>query len=173
MFGNNDSPIANSKMLEFEIQRCTRHCASTSRAFEPGEMFYSVLVREEGVLVRRDYSIDSWEGPPEDVVGWWQSHMPEASSKGEQWAPDQILINYFEALLSDDEEADLCYVLALLFIRRKLFKQDKEASDVTMLQVHCPRNETDYEVPVSTPSDERIGEIQKQLSQMLFDQTDS
>ena len=99
--------------------------------------------------------------------------MPEASSKGEQWAPDQILINYFEELLSDDEEADLCYVLALLFIRRKLFKQDKEASDVTMLQVHCPRNETDYEVPVSTPSDERIGEIQKQLSQMLFDQTDS
>ena len=33
-------------MLDFDIQRFTRHCHATGRELSPGEAFYSVLVSE-------------------------------------------------------------------------------------------------------------------------------
>ena len=159
-------------MLDFEVQRCTRHCAETERAFAPGESFFAVLQWEDGQMVRRDYSVEAWKGPPDDAIGWWKAQMPEATAKQEQWAPDQVLINCFEQMATQPEQAALRYVLTLLLIRRRLFKLDDEHSDADLLRIHCALNDTDYEVTVAVPEEEQIGEIQQRLSQLLYAQSE-
>ena len=52
-------------MLDFDVQRFTRHCHATGRELTPGEPFYSVLVAQGAQVVRRDYAADAWPGLPE------------------------------------------------------------------------------------------------------------
>ena len=162
-------------MLEYQIQRCTRQCAATGRELRPGEPFYSVLLRQDGQIVRRDYSHDAWEGPPPEALAWWHSRMPQATSGKPTWAPNQVLIEYFERLLEDADpsQAELTYVLALLLVRRRLLRlANDEGPDTPTLTVTCPLNDATYEVPVAVPSRRRFAELEEQLARLLFgDQT--
>ena len=36
--------------MDYEVQRCSRHCAESGRELAPGEAFYSVLVAEGAEL---------------------------------------------------------------------------------------------------------------------------
>ena len=107
-------------MVDFEVQRCTRHCAKTEREFRPGETFVSVLMAEGAEVVRYDYSLEAWDQPPENAVGWWKSVMPEPNAKKVNWAPNDVMLHYFETLESDASKADVRYVLALLMVRRRI-----------------------------------------------------
>jgi hypothetical protein len=69
------------------------------------------------------------------------------------------------------------YVLALLLVRRRVFRLETPAADfgkpstsadVEMLTVFCPKRDTTYEVCAVMPSDTRIDEIQQQLSELLI-----
>ncbi len=158
-------------MLDYEIQRCTRRCAATDRELAPGETFYSVLSVQGADVIRRDYSVGSWEGPPADCLGWWKSEVPDPRSSKVQWAPNDVLLDYFQQLLENESKRDVAYILALLLVRRRVFKLDGSESKSPgqeMLLVFCPKNETEYRVPVVTPDAERAEQIQRELSELLF-----
>ncbi len=158
-------------MLDFEIQRCSRRCAATDRELSPGEVFYSVLVTEGADVVRYNYSQEAWQGPPEGAIGWWKSTLPEPSSKRVNWAPNDVLLDYFQRLQTQDQQADTCYILTLLLIRRRIFRLEESEVDPSgreHLVVYCPRNEVEYRVPVDSPSPSRIEQIQEELARLLF-----
>lgn len=160
-------------MLDFEVQRCTRHCATTDRPLEAGETFYSALVRDGADVVRRDYSEAAWEGPPEGALGWWKSQMPTASMHKPRLAPNEILLELFLQWQGDPapDRADIRYVLALLMIRRRVFRQEgtEQADDGSgELVVFCPRSGESYRVPIAEPTGERIQAIQAELGELLF-----
>lgn len=158
-------------MLEFEVQRCTRRCAKTERELAPGETFYSVLTTEGADVVRSDVCEAAWEGPPEDALGWWKSQMPTPQSNKVHWAPNDVMLHYFELLEGQQEKADVRYVLALLMLRRRVIRweesEEEEGSGDTMV-LFCPRNEKEYKVAVTTPTSERIAAIQDELAKLLF-----
>lgn len=158
-------------MLDFEIQRCTRKCFATERDLRPGEAFHSVLVQQGAEVVRRDYSEEAWTGPPEGALGSWKSHMPGAGNKKLHWAPNDVMLHYFEQLAETPEKADVRYVLALLMIRRRVVRQeavetDEQGREVVVL--FCPKNEQEYRAVVVMPPAERVQEIQNELAQLLY-----
>lgn len=158
-------------MVEFDIQRCTRKCAKTDREFQPEEEFYSALIAEGSTVVRHDYSKEAWEAPPENALGWWKSRMPEANAKKVNWAPNDVMLHYFEQLADDPASADVRYVLSLLMIRRRVVRLEEtrhEAEGGEHMVLYCPKNETEYVVPVSEPTGERVQQIQESLTQLLF-----
>ncbi len=158
-------------LLEFEIQRCTRQCAKTGRALAPGELFYSVLVRKEVRIERLDFSQEAWEQAPADAIAWWKSRMPSSDSNKPTWAPNQVLIDYFERLLEDGDpaQAELLYVLTLLLVRRRLLRIDSaEPPDSHVLAVTCSLNDRRYRVPIATPPRARFAGLEEQLRQLLF-----
>jgi len=108
--------------LDFEVQRFTRRCHQTDRELTPGETFYSALFDEPSGVVRRDYAADAWEGPPEDAVSSWKSQVPAQTSTKVNWAPNDVMMHYFEKLENDAEKADFRYVLTLLMIRRRILQ---------------------------------------------------
>jgi hypothetical protein len=170
----NGIPVAEScfvfAMLDFEVQRCTRRCAATDRELAAGEAFYSVLVAEGGQVRRHDYSAAAWPGPPEGALGWWQSQMPDKNAHKLHWAPNDVMLHYFEQLESRPEKADVRYVLTLLLIRRRVLRleQTERGPEGEELVVLCPRNEADYRVKVAHPAEQRIAEIQRELATLLF-----
>ncbi len=158
-------------VLDFEIQRCTRHCAETNREFEPGETFYSVLIAEGADTVRRDYCQEAWKGPPENVLGWWKSIMPDRNANKVHWAPNDVMLHYFEQLEDRPDRVDTRYILALLMIRRRVVRlEETETNDSgrEVMNLYCPRNEKQYEVVVDTPDEKRVDEIQQELAELLF-----
>ncbi len=158
-------------MLDFEIQRCTRRCAKTDRELHPGETFYSVLAAEGAVVVRRDFCDEAWEGPPEGAIGWWKSQMPEPNARKFHWAPNDVMLHYFEQLEGQADKQDVRYVLALLMIRRRVVRLEDTETDDTgreVLVLYCPRNENEYKTAVVMPDDQRAAEIQEELAQLLF-----
>ncbi|HAY78312.1 MAG TPA: hypothetical protein DCY79_00740 [Planctomycetaceae bacterium] len=158
-------------MLDFDVQRCTRHCAASDRELQAGETFYSVLNAEGADVIRQDYSAEAWQGPPENCLGWWKSTMPNANSKKMNWAPNDVMLHLFEQTLGAQEQADMSYVLALLLIRRKLAKletTETQECGTEVLKLYCPRKEMHYDVAVSDPTPSRAQEIQEQLAHLLF-----
>ncbi len=156
-------------MIDYEVSRCTRRCAATDRELQPGEAFYSVLVPQGGQVLRHDYSVAAWKGPPENALGWWKSTMADASRKP-QWAPHDVMLEFFEGLEQDPTREDLRYVLALLLVRRRVLRLEGEETDHlgrTVQVLDCAKKEMQYRVAVVLPEAHRAAELQAQLAQLL------
>jgi len=157
--------------MEYEIQRCTRHCATTGRELAAGEAFYSTLAARGAELVRQDYSAEAWSGPPEGVVGWWKSQMPDPRARRAQLAPNDVILELFEQLAEQPEKEEMRYVLALLLVRRRVMRQEETERDEAGREVmvaYCPRREATYHVVAAPPPPERAEEIQRDLATLLF-----
>ncbi len=158
-------------MLDFQIKRCTRKCHVTEEQFHPGDVFYSVLVSEGAEVLRRDYSEAAWPGPPEGALGWWKSRMPKPSATKINWAPNDILLLYFDQLSSEVSQRDMRYVLALLMIRRRILRLVdtlKTPEGVEQMVLYCPKNDNEYQVVVTSPGSRRIDELQQSITALLF-----
>ena len=117
------SPLALSPegapSVDYQVHRCTRHCTVSGREIRPGETFYSTLVVQGADVIRQDYAADAWSGPPEGVLGWWQSTLPTGDAKRVRWAPNDVMLDLVEEWSGVPERTDMCYVLALLLVRRR------------------------------------------------------
>lgn len=157
--------------MDFEVQRCTRHCATSGRALVEGETFYSVLVVEGAEVRRLDFAAEAWQGPPEQPnLGWWKSQMPTRESKRAKMAPRDVLLQLFSELETQPEQADLFYVLALLLVRHRILRlEDHETSEQggELMILYSARDDSTHRVPVATPSEARVQEIQDTLARLL------
>lgn len=171
--------------LDFEVQRCTRRCAATDRPLEPGETCYSVLEVQGANVIRKDYCQSAWSGPPVEALGWWMMRIPEQSAKKVKLAPNDVLLELFDQLAEQPFQEDMRYVLALLLVRRRVLRVEaplelasattdpgSRAMSEETLVVYSPKRETTYEVNATMPSNERIEEIQRQLSELLTSGTE-
>jgi hypothetical protein len=157
-------------MLDYEIQRCTRRCAATDRELKSGEVCYSVLVPEGAAIVRRDYSAAGWPGAPDSAIAWWKTTLVDPNAGRLSWAPNDVMLNYFERLLEDPAAEDARYVLALLLVRRRVLRVEAHEQDPSgrdLLVLHCAKNESDYRVAEVSPTPERVNQIQQQLAELL------
>lgn len=157
-------------MLDFEVHSRSRKCAKTQRPFEPGEEFFSALVARGSQVVRLDYAAEAWEGPPEKAIGWWKSQVPDAKAHRAQWAPNEVMLHYFEELEGNPEKADTRYILALLMVRRRVLRMEEgiDGAPADELELHCAKNEQTYRVPVAQPTPERVQAIQEELAELLL-----
>ncbi len=162
-------------MLDFHIQRFTRRCAESGIELKLGETYFSVLTQESGEVVRNDYAQSVWKGPPENVVGWWKSKASEPTSQRIAWAPNDVILNYFNELPDAPDQLDLRFVLTLLMIRRRILRleaTEKDEQGQEVMTLFCPRDETEHQVISREPTN--VEEIQNKLAALLFgDQIDA
>jgi len=154
-------------------------CVATSRELKPGEWFYSVLLEDKGQIKRLDWSQDGWQGvpayQPEDeieLIGWWKSRIPSPNDNKVKLAPNDILLNLFDQLGDQIDKQEMRYVLVLLLIRRRILRLEKEETDTETGQktmtIYCPKREATYRIPVTSPNDEQIEQMQQTLTTLLY-----
>jgi hypothetical protein len=157
--------------LELEIKNCSRTCAATARPLNPGEFYFSVLVTEGQDFARQDYSVEAWQGPPEDCLGWWRSRIPTKDDAQPRLAPTDVMLNLFEALEDRPAELAFRYLLGLLLLRRKVLRRDdsrRDAEGREVLTMHCQRRQKDYELVVAEPITEQAEKLQDQMLSLLY-----
>jgi hypothetical protein len=156
--------------MDYEVQHSARRCSTTGREFAPGETYYSVLVADGAEMRRCDYAADAWQGPPDEAVGWWKSQVPDRNAGKKHWAPNDVMLDFWDQLAEQPEKQDMRYVLTLLLVRRRVFRLEEEKSDEQGRQwtvVYCPRREATYQVAAVVPEQARIDQIQEELAALL------
>jgi len=87
------------------------------------------------------------------------------------WAPNEVILHFFEELGQQPARQDMRYVLALLLVRRRVLRleeEEKNEQGQEVLVLYCPRREATYRVPAIVPDESRIQEIQEELARLLF-----
>ncbi|MEM6797887.1 MAG: hypothetical protein AAF589_00090 [Planctomycetota bacterium] len=197
---------AGKQVLDFEVQRCTRRCTRQDRPLAPGEVYYSVLLRDGSGVRRVDYSAEAWSAEATGASGpagsprsgaplaWWRSRMPADRGDGPKLAPNDVLLQLFDAWEHVDEKRDARYVLALLLVRRRVFRLgqagpalgdgaeaasprrgtrgDSRDAAAELLVVDCPRRREAYRVPVADPGADRAAAIQAELNDLLYSESE-
>lgn len=136
-----------------------------------GEEFYSVLVAVGGNVERHDYSLEGWQGPPADSLGWWKSRIPTKDAKRARLAPNDVLLQLFQEFEGEADKQDVRFVLSLLLMRRRVLRLEETERDADGREVsvyYCPRDETTYRVHTAMPDEDRAKEIEAELSRLLF-----
>lgn len=156
-------------MFEFDVQRCTRRCAKTDRELKPGETIYSALISKGSQITRVDYAAEAWDAEPEDSIGWWKAQVPEPNAKKMNWAPNDVMLDFFTRIEDDAGRQDTRFVLALLLLRRRVLRQENTDSDSAEVMVlHCPRDDSEHRVRVAYPPRDRVEQIQAELAELLM-----
>ena len=116
--------------MDYEVQHSARRCSTTGREFAPGETYYSVLMAEGAEVEAATTTPPTpGKGRRENAVGWWKSQIPDRTEGRKHWAPNDVMLQFWDELADQPERQDMRYVLTLLLIRRRVFRLEEEKSD--------------------------------------------
>jgi len=158
-------------LLDFEVRSCSRHCAATERTLEPGDVYFSVIHTHNTDLVREDYCVDGWQGPPENCLGWWRSRIPTKEGTAPKLAPTDVMLNLFATLADRPDDEGFRYLLGLLLLRRRVLRRDDSYQDEAgreVLHLFCPRRGERSELVVAMPDAPQAAQIQQRMIDLLY-----
>ena len=176
------------------ISPCTGRCAASDRVLEPGDACIAALARPlpsedpapataSPLLERLDFAIDSWDSAWEAeafrdrVLCWWRTVVPDPTAPKRSFVDDAVLLDLFERLEHDPDEArrSFRFVLGLILLRRrKLRLIGRETEGETTFWVF-KRVGADDDAPLHRAIDPKLSEadadeIAEQLSEIIADE---
>jgi hypothetical protein len=158
-------------MTDYQIQPNSRRCCVSGRDLQPGETFFSVLLEEGGKFVRREYSREAWQGPPEGAFSFWMGKVSAREQDRRPPVDDDMLMDCFTRLEGQNEPAriNFRYVLALLLMRRKRLKFEDARTEAgrEVLRLRCSQSRAVYEVVNPALADEAIMAVQDEVLEVL------
>jgi hypothetical protein len=158
-------------MTDYQIQPNSRRCCVSGRDLKPGETFFSVLLEEGGKFLRREYSREAWQGPPEGAFSFWMGKVPAREQDRRPPVDDDMLLDCFTRLEGQNEPArvNFRYVLALLLMRRKRLKfEDARAEgDREVLRLRCSQSRAVHEVVNPALTEEAMVAVQDEVLGVL------
>lgn len=107
--------------MDYHLKPLGKTCAATGDDLVPGTGCVSALVEREGELVRLDFALDQWNGPPEGTIAHWRRAVPEQTADRSRPLDPDSLLSCFEQLHEEASPATekLRYVLALLLLQKR------------------------------------------------------
>ena len=158
-------------MSDYEVAVRTGVCAATKRRLEPAEQFYAVLFETPEGFERRDYSLDSWDGPPSGFFSFWKSRVPETKEKKQLFISGDALTHLFVRLGDCGEEVKkhFRFVLSLILMRKRLLKyeQTSRQGDSEYWRMLLVRDQSKHEVLNPKMTDEQIEKVSRELGAIL------
>lgn len=168
-------------MKQFDVKRGGRKCHVSGENFQPGDVFFSALLDTTAGLQRHDYSQAAWQALDDevisDVIGWWKQQVPPAGTAQVQWAPDEVLLAWFESVAGDDSQSDVAWITGLLLIQKRLLQRvdEEQRSDdgegPENLILLDRRTNQQYELQPCEISTVRRKEIEALLHEQLFSES--
>jgi hypothetical protein len=156
--------------MDLKIHRPRGTCGTSGRAFVPGEVFHSALVRTAAGIERVDIAAEAWTGPPADTLAAWRSAYPAAESGGPELAPVDVLLDVLDELERNPDDAAIRYLLALQLVRRRVLRivDAPAAEPTTDLVLACRRREREYRVRPVTAAEAAAPGTGERLTALLW-----
>lgn len=158
-------------MTEYEITRAAGRCHVTGRALSEGEEFYTVLLETPQGFERRDYAIESWQGPPDGAVCHFRTRLPRREEPRKVFIDNEALINFFLRLGDSTEPGKLRFrfVLALILLRKRLLKYERTLREANgeYWEMRLLRDKSAHRIFNPALEDSEIEELTAQLGAVL------
>ena len=159
---------------DWEIKSRAHVCARTGAEFQPGETFFTLLVREGDGFRREDLSEAAWESRNDNIqpFSFWRSkYDPPAATRPEPLPRDDA-----ESLLrrlvaeNDPVYSNVRYILALMLERKRMLRPMESQDEDMLVYEHVTTGET---IVITNPrlSFEQIPAVQKEVSALLSPDT--
>lgn len=159
--------LGNLVEMDFDVRPVAKICNSSGQKLLPGHACWSVLIEQDGRVVRQDYSEESWSGPPDGVIGYWQNQIPDRTSTAARNLDTDSLFDYFVQLCESPNkvEQDYQYVLSLLLMRKRrlILEESITVEDQPAMRLIGTGGEGPFEIIERDLSESRIEELQAQL----------
>lgn len=160
--------------MDLNLRPIGKICAGSGEPLAGGSECWSVLLEVDGKLVRKDYSSDTWSGPPEGALGFWQCRVPVEDESAQRKIDADALFDYFLLLCESPNRAEreYQYVLALLLLRKKrlILEESLNVDDRNVMRVIGSGGEGPFDVEECELSDQQITDFQQQLYSGLPEQ---
>jgi hypothetical protein len=179
--GKGAAPAAAGKPAgspALQVPRPHGVCAVSGRAIVPGERFMAAVRETATGLARVDVAAEHWDAfDKADLLGYWQTVMPEPEQKKKVFVDDEVLCTLFERLADAPEPAKVAFrfVLGLILMRKRLVLYDStrhdpaaegaEARDVWTVRMKGRTDTLDLIDPKLDES--RMTEVSQQLGEIL------
>lgn len=158
---------------DWEIKSRGDQCTATGRHFDEGEFFYTLLYKEKAGFRREDLCEEAFKQRDQSIkpFSFWRSKFePPAPPPPEPLAKEtaeDLLRRYIEE--NDPQNANICYILALMLERKRLFKQTDLQVDGTDRILIYERSKTGEVFMIRDPQlkIDQIAAVQAQVAELL------
>jgi hypothetical protein len=155
---------------DWEIKSRAHVCARTGREFIPGEIFYTLLVREGDGFCREDLSEEAWESRNENIqpFSFWRSKYEPPVPRAAEPLPRDDAEGLLRRLVAENAPAykNVRYILALMLERKRLLRPVESSDEDMLVYEHVGTGET---IVLANPhlSFEQIPSVQREVSALL------
>lgn len=156
---------------QWDVEQAAGRCTVTGRRLEEGEEFYSALFEDGENFRRCDYSLDSWNGPPEGSYCHFKSRVPIKQKPKKLLVDNELLVSFFLRLGDETELVRLQFrfVLALILMRKRLLRYEGSEVEggVEVWRMVLTTDRSEHRVANPRLTDEQIEGVSSQLSAIL------
>jgi hypothetical protein len=158
-------------MIDFEVSRPVGRCFVSGREFAEGETFHTALFESPQGFERRDYSEESWQGPPEGALCCFQTRLPKREEKRRTFVDDDALLTFFTRLAdsTDESKQRFRFVLSLILLRKRVLKYERTIREGQReyWEMRCMRDKSSHRVFNPVLTDTEIQELTGELGAIL------
>lgn len=159
--------------MDYHLKPLSKSCSVTGKEFAAGETVHSVIIEQNGQLLRLDFSNEAWTGPPDGTVGEWQLRVPEPTAQGPKKIDPDELLQYFEQLYESPNQVEekFLYVLALFLVQKRRLKLDgsRTEDETSYLQLSGTHGEGNFEIRDQDLEESEVAQLQQQLNTQFLE----
>lgn len=161
------NPLAN----DWPIKHRADICAATNRPFVDGEQFYTLLFREGNGYRREDLSEEAWSARNENIrpFSFWKTRYEPPPPKPPEPLAKENAEELLRRLLTENTQANACYVLAVMLERKRVLKQIKTEmteSGSVLIYEHAKNGDV-FIVPDAQLRLDQLESVQSEVAQLL------
>ncbi|MFZ4775710.1 MAG: hypothetical protein ACOYM3_10120 [Terrimicrobiaceae bacterium] len=156
---------------DWEIKSRAHVCARTGKEFQPGDTFFTLLIREGEGFRREDLSEEAWESRNENIqpFSFWRSKYEPPAPPPPEPMPRDDAEGLLRRLVAENDPAyaNVRYILVLMLERKRLLRPMESQDDDMLVYEHVATGET---IVISNPrlSLDQIPAVQKEVSALLI-----
>jgi hypothetical protein len=156
----------------YAVSRAQGKCQQCGREISPGEKLMAALRETPAALERLDICPDCWgKFDHNGLLGFWQTTMPQPTSKKPLFVDDQVLCELFERLADTTEPAKLNFrfVLGLILMRKRyiVYESTRTQDGQEIWSVRFKGREDKLDLLNPRLSEQQVGEVSSQLGEIL------
>ncbi len=155
---------------DWEIKSRAHACARTEKEFAPGEIFYTLLIREGDGFRREDLCEEAWESRNENIqpFSFWRSKYEPPAPPPPEPLPRDDAEGLLRRLVAENDPAykNVRYILAVMLERKRMLRPVESSDPDMLVYEHVATGET---LVLSNPhlSLEQIPAVQREVSALL------
>lgn len=155
---------------DWDIKSRSHVCTQSGREFQPGEIFYTVLMREGNGFRREDLCEEVWQSRNDNIqpFSFWRSKYEPPAPPPPEPLPHDDAESLLRRLIAENDPAyvNVRYILALMLERKRVLRAMESHDEDMLVYEHVETGET---IVLSNPhlNLEQVPEVQREVSMLL------